>query len=332
MRLDNVKIRRLRGINEGEISGLVDVNILIGRNNCGKSTVAEAISYLAYSIDGSPMPDAQGRLQRVVWSEVRCESHDPKPEMWFRSNTGHPIEIHGTLSTKDEFVRSVGSAITRDQAHIQPIDRRELSAASKATMFIARDFVQRVAVFRPSDGADNRIETLLWKQLLATRKDKVITASINEIFGTNVEALHVLPGKDGKAEMQLAYPQYSLPIDVQGDGTRTALRCLMVLADRNNTMMILEEPECHQHPGSLAKFASAMCKQARGQGVQLLLTTHSLECVRAFLAGAGAAGAEAAVFHLKLEEGQLQSRKLESDTFDGLEDAGLDVRCLDLYV
>ena len=203
MRLDNIKIRRLRGINEGEISGLVDVNILIGRNNCGKSTVAEAISYLAYSTGGSPPSDGQGSDRRNalldvrrVWSDVRHESYDPKAGMWFHNNTGRPIEIYGTLSADGELVRPFGSSITLADHRIKLIHCENSYSASDAILLQTLKFMPGIMVFRPSDGANKRIEESLWRQLLATRKeDKSLTALVNEIFGTDVEALHVVPGR-----------------------------------------------------------------------------------------------------------------------------------------
>jgi hypothetical protein len=62
-----------------------------------------------------------------------------------------------------------------------------------------------------------------------------------------------------------------------------------------------------------------------------MLTTHSTECINAFLDGAAEAKSEAAVFHLRLQEGVLDARRLNRETAVGLENSGLDLRELDLY-
>ncbi len=36
-RIDSVTLENFRGIREGAVTGLVDVNILVGRNNSGKT-------------------------------------------------------------------------------------------------------------------------------------------------------------------------------------------------------------------------------------------------------------------------------------------------------
>ena len=43
IRLESVVMKNFRGIREGQLHGLTDVNLLIGRNNSGKTTIVEAI-------------------------------------------------------------------------------------------------------------------------------------------------------------------------------------------------------------------------------------------------------------------------------------------------
>src|SRR5262245_3825313 len=80
--LDAVEIRGFRGIRQGALEGLSDVNVLVGRNNSGKTTVAEAISRAAQEIAGrvdlSYTVDVVGRDRRQYWQAVRRES-SPAP-------------------------------------------------------------------------------------------------------------------------------------------------------------------------------------------------------------------------------------------------------------
>jgi predicted ATPase len=94
---------------------------------------------------------------------------------------------------------------------------------------------------------------------------------------------------------------------------------------------MLEEPESHQHPGSLDRFSTAVCKLAKEQQVQIIASTHSEESVRSFLKGAVAAGSETAVFHLTLKDGKQVARRLDPEAVETLGSTGIDVRLLDLY-
>jgi AAA15 family ATPase/GTPase len=91
IRVKSVQISRFRGIREGKIEGFADVNLLVGRNNSGKSTVVEAIHRLAYSVPGNPI-DPLGR-GTSVWSGVRGEGSLYPHELWYALDQGQAISI-----------------------------------------------------------------------------------------------------------------------------------------------------------------------------------------------------------------------------------------------
>ncbi len=74
-----------------------------------------------------------------------------------------------------------------------------------------------------------------------------------------------------------------------------------------------------------------MCNLAKVNEVQLIVSTHSGECVRAFMKAAEGAKSSAAVFHLSLTDGIQTARRLDPDAVQTLTDTGVDVRFLDLY-
>ena len=151
--------------------------------------------------------------------------------------------------------------------------------------------------------------------MLTYEEGSLVKRSIRDLYSKDIEEVAVAGPEayhEAKDFMRMLMPSHAknvklyaetqplLPLDVQGDGTRSAMRGLIVLSLLKGTLFLMEEPECHQHPGSLERFAQAICRQAREQEVQILISTHSAECVRAFLKGADTAGSEGAVFHLTL--------------------------------
>lgn len=188
-------------------------------------------------------------------------------------------------------------------------------------------FLARAVAFLPGDACNLEIERDSWPAVLAPRKDKLLIASINEIFGLQVEQFQLPP--DGR--LLLLLPDRAIPLDAQGAGTRAAVRCLIRLALAEHALFVVEHPENHQHPGSLRRLAAAICRQAKDSDTQVIVTTHSMECVRAFLDGSGAAGSSFAVQHLALADGKLTVRTLDAETVRGLDRTGVDVREFDLY-
>lgn len=314
--LESIKIQRFRGIREGEITDFTDVNILIGRNNCGKSTIAEGICRVA-SVWG-PDREPLRRSLAQLWNTTRGETPGERapPELWYQNDQSKSAVVSAKIAADTVRLELL--------PHGPHLDTGTLNPQTRDTV---KQFAAAISLFRPPDAYERSIELRLWQELFRKRRDKLVIRALNDIFDFEVEQLQLPP--DGR--MLVVFSEHAPSLDVQGDGTRGALRCLLVLAALQKTLFILEEPESHQHPGSLERFATAVCQQAKQQEVQLLITTHSIECVQAFMQAAAKAQSESAVFHLTLDNGLLDSRRLEPDTVKKLLETGVDVRCLDLY-
>jgi AAA15 family ATPase/GTPase len=322
VQLHSVRIGRFRGIREGELQGFADVNLLIGRNNSGKSTVAEAITRALGYLSQGQGRDPINRNPSDLWNQIRRNPGLPAPESWYRQEQSHALTIAVAIDGVNcavNFSMNQAHSVTQGGT-IQPDIRARRDHP-------VMQYALRLTLFRPLDATDQNIENNLWPQILANRRDKALTKALNEIFEMDAEQLQILPDR----RLLVLFSDYGLPLDVQGDGARLALRCLIMLAAIQGTLFIMEEPECHQHPGSLERFALAVARRAKEQEVQLLISTHSAECVRSFLKAAQEVSSECAVFHLKLEDGLLGAKRLDAETVETLQATGLDVRYLDLY-
>ena len=329
IRLHSLRISHFRGIREGTLDGLTDVNVLVGRNNSGKTTVVEAIMRVLKT--GPQAQDVLSRDTNELWGQIRNEQVGFPVECWYRQDQSQQIKLQCTLDDYGPGHRAGAAVLTLFA------DRRGSPAPSVTPEFqypggpaLERPVLQwarGVTLFRPADATNKAIENMLWPRLLADRRDKILTKILNEVFGLRGEGIQLLPDQ----RLMVLFEQHSLPLDAQGDGTRAALRALMVLAMLRGTMFLMEEPESHQHPGSLERFARAICRLRREQEVQFVISTHSAECVRAFLKAAQETGSEGAVFHLTLEDGLQSARRLDAAAVETLTATGVDVRFLDLY-
>ncbi len=321
--LTEFTVENFRGIRQGTVSGLTDVNVLIGRNNSGKTTLLEAMHRTVARCASSDFMKAVG----VYWATVRQET-------WNESGSRTPAPkgggvFAGEIETRHGKFKSLGTlhpnvmlkSIREGDIDIFPMIAQEQFPG------VMQAFATSASVFRPPDGTNTTIEAKLWPQLLTDRSDKRLAAALNDVFGLQAESFQLLPS----GKLIVLFENHSVPLDAQGDGTRAAMRCLMLLTALKQTMFILEEPECHQHPGSLEKFALAVCKLAKQNEVQLMISTHSGECVKAFLKAAETAASDSAVFHLSLTDGIQTARRLDAEAVETLQNTGIDVRFLDLY-
>lgn len=328
VRLHTLEMSWFRGIREGSLSGLTDVNLLIGRNNSGKTSIAEAIYRLGRQFyEGSA--DSLGRRFDIYWSQVRNEEGEYPQTLWYRGDLSNVVKLSAFFVKDDSGIPNsshVFLAIKGSPGRVEATPSADFpgSGPSKAE---CGHFFKNMTVFRPQDAFNRTVELILWPRLIYDRRDKILTKVANDVFGMKSEGFQPLPD----SRLMVLFADHSLPVDVQGDGARTVLRALMALTLMRGTLLILEEPECHQHPGSLERYASAVCHLAREQQVQLIISTHSGECVRSFLKASQAAGSEGAVFHLTLEDGKQEAQRLDAQAVETLQATGVDVRFLDLY-
>ncbi|QVL33691.1 AAA family ATPase [Telmatocola sphagniphila] len=327
IRLESLHISRFRGIREGKIEGFTDVNILVGKNNSGKTTVMEAIMRCIDS--WTSMPDIMGRDVPNTWSEIR-KSGTPSiiSDFWYQQDLSTNANLSITLKNADtnSQIQLIRFSVTYSKD-----THGNLNALPQGdSVHVTGNWVtfrKGLILIQPEDCRNSRIEELFWQSILSNRRDKILLKNLNEVFGLNAEALQLIPPN----KLMVLYDNYGIPLDVLGDGTRSALRALILLSMVKSCLVLMEEPECYQHPGSLEKFALAVTKLAQQQQIQLILSTHSIECVNAFLKAAKTVASNAAVFHLSVKDGHQIARKLETETVETLESTGIDVRFADLY-
>lgn len=314
-RLTRIVIERLRGLRHADIGPLGDVNLFVGKNNSGKTTVLESVLRLADRVRGQPeWFDHQTLLQH--WTLFRGEG------AWTEQVLFRPVS--GAVELTVEAVMD-GTSFTAGTSW---------SPSAGLTEFLPTDplpaLLSRVGAFHPADGRDQRLEARLWPEALRSRWDKVLLRELKTVFAVDAEQIHLLNGR-----LMLLFPEFGLPADSLGDGARSAMRCLLLLAATRGAPFLVEEPECHQHPGSLKRFARALVSLARANGVQLFITTHSDECLRAFVDACEAdpsTPSEAVMFHLaRAEDGIVKTTRIQPSVLRRLEDRDIDVRSLDLY-
>lgn len=99
----------------------------------------------------------------------------------------------------------------------------------------------------------------------------------------------------------------SVPVGLSGDGIQAFVQLALEIAIVPNGLALVEEPEVYQHPKAIHESARALVANVR-RGVQVVLTTHSLELIDALLVASGEEGlGSMALFSLKLEQGELTS-------------------------
>jgi len=352
--LKSLKIRRLRGIAECAIEGLADVNVFVGKNGSGKSTVLEAI-YLA-SAWVEPRDPVHGvwkldylvsrRMDRGNWKELRHV-------LWHKQKTDQPIEIEadigdqhltfkifyqiddpkravwlegkchipGTQAPSSYYNYALDTYLGDKMRFVKGLQRQPIP--DWLENFLSKIYLIDAQLYRSHE----RLEKIVWPQLLKNRLDKEVVELLRE-YEPDAEDLTLAP-MDGSYYLMVKFPDTVVRIDDLGDGARSALLLTSILIGVENTAVLIEEPEAHQHPGELYTVLNFALTTAKRKRLQLFITTHSIETIIITKELAKRNNLSFKLFFLeRIAQGVVDVRALDSVNLDIVKMLGLDPRFL----
>jgi 5S rRNA maturation endonuclease (ribonuclease M5) len=355
--LTRIIIKNFRGIKSAEILNLGKINLFIGRNNVGKSCILEAICFIRClfypSLLNEPLPylllERRGMERpfyttRNFWYNYRTENNIFL-ELEFRKSEKLNIEIvwvsddrfrmllndpSGKLSTSiggkyfylvelylnGSIYQSAGNL--SDFIYSYPEFSHYLKNITLIDDYLARKL--------------ERLETNIYGKILEPRLDKKLVKELNECYGIEAEGLAFIPASPTTRTFRLAVttPKESLHIDEIGDGTKYAANILSLCLLLENTALLIEEVESHQHSSALEKFLRNLVDIAIERNIQLFVTTHSLEVIQ--ILSKLTEKYDIRFFHLiRSTEGELTVREIPGIDTKLLSDFGLDMRRIETY-
>jgi len=314
--LTGLNLVLFRGFETFSFDGFKPITIVGGRNNCGKSSLLEAICFLANRSSGL----IPGRL---TWNRGEKMKSKTFSSLFYGGTNGGEIIIHGTFS--DASTRGVDlectqrsavdfgleeppEGVTNVNGELPPAYVQQFYTSfdggqtKRGAMLIA--FTKNEYRCYPLNPKEEKSEFKKsgdgsvdgdWRCVFyESQRRQDVSKVYSELFGKGREdvllaALQAMDRRittiayDGERLLvQLRKNALRLPLGVMGDGMVKAAEILSMLAmSPAGSVACLDEIENGLHYTVMQGFWSSIVQLARKREIQIVATTHNLEMMQA---------------------------------------------------
>jgi len=308
--LNSLQIDGFRAFRRYTVGDLGRVNLFVGRNNSGKTTILEAAEMLlaadsVAAVLGSPVrrgemyvpahQDSPGQFADVSHlfyghtfepgQTFRISGSESGNEFWLtckvdKISDSRTKERFETLGLIDSWLDIEHSRNNGRSQHIQ------MMPSGAVPLDEAR---QR----RPKTGPEERPVSWVrdealgefWGDIALTDEEVRVTESLR-ILEPRIERIAFVPAKSGYSPslggiyLRLHGVEDRLPLGTLGDGIRHILTLSVAMSRSRRGFVMIDEIDTGLHHSVMSDMWRVLIETAERLDVQVFATTHSLDCVR----------------------------------------------------
>jgi AAA15 family ATPase/GTPase len=302
----SIKIKNLRAITELEIKNLGQVNLIVGQNNCGKTTLLEALFFIIGRTN-SQLP-----INVNVFRGLNFLSNEYWDYFFNKMDTDTQISISVILRETEEEQKLVIRPVIQKQTIAKPVSRDIVSIGLQngdskpafapngleliytSSQNPAAKLISKISLkggkLEPEGLQESPVRGVFvgpatrfdWIPRFASiqRKKRVgeLISSLKEI---DPDISDIRINEIGILEADIGLPKL-IPVNLMGGGIANSLSILLAMLDSQDGIVLIDEIENGLHHSIQQKNWKAVFKWAQDLNVQVFATTHSDECIRAF--------------------------------------------------
>lgn len=337
--LTSVRIARYRGLSEVSLDGLTRINLLVGVNNAGKTSVLEAIYLLCRRSDPRGLLDS-------IRARVRMDPEALPPPRLVGLLPGS-ASIVGTLSggagvEVDHVVSDEPASDSTELATFLTSLRIEARGPTETQVSLtelhsnrprrtrlvegSRAWLAPAILHSPFSLADRKVLTDCYERSVETKSKAEIIDFIRTHVDGGVEDI-ALVNTEGRFLVQHR-TDGALDLSSYGEGMQRIFQIGLLFAEHAHGVVLIDEFENALHTSVLESFSRLIQELAVRFDVQVFLTTHSDEALEAFLRNDYRLE-DVTTFLLKKDGGRISVRRFPGKSHRlAVDAAGTDVRRL----
>jgi AAA15 family ATPase/GTPase len=316
--LKELSIRNFRIFDTLDIEGLKRVNLIVGKNNTGKTTLLEALRLLAAKGNSTVVNHVLKNRGQFVpsWSESYDALYSVNSNVGEKALQINELEIvkqhNEDKPTNPEFRVTYRA----DFAAIFPFALNPSDTP---------DFPNDELIYIPFY-SDNNILQKLWDKIALTPLEDEVVKMLKETIEPRLERIDV---SGGVAKVKLENEEKPLPILALGDGVQRMLFIALALVNAKGKMLLIDELESGLHHSIQELLWKMIFQYAKSLEIQVFVTTHSKDTLRTFKYVSSEAANKNQGFLFRLQhnrKGKLEAIAYNQDRLEDALEMNLEIR------
>lgn len=296
--ISKISIKSFRGIQNLVVDSFNNINIVLGDNNCGKTSFLEAVMFLRTSNDISNIY----RISNVRDSlslDASPSSYEKIMCMFSRDIDNRNIEITGEMNNKGISYRFFGE---ESKVLLNSIEVDSFSGVSEL-LYGSKKKTRRISLARTSHTKGVRIEDSddfpivylapfehlkgnVVNRIVANKDYKEICLDLIKMFDPDIEDLMILKSDVGDRPVEYIRHKRlgNMPLSTYGDGIKKVLTLCNAIVKANGGILLIDEIDTAIHKKYYDNIFAFLISACLRFNIQMFVTTHSIEAIDAFLA------------------------------------------------
>lgn len=323
-----IKIKNLRAISDLEVDNLGQVNLFVGQNSCGKTTLLEALFFLigatnpklplnANTFRGLPFVSNKlwdtyfHNMDPTVTIEIGGQIRTTMEEQLLLIRPHHPKPTTAEPVPSDVVSPSFAPG---DSEAARELDGLELTYTSSqdpskkiaSAVFLRNgDIITEGTMERAIRGVFVGPLTIYeWKARFAeVQRKKQLAEVISLLKEIEPDISDLRLNEVGLLDADIGLPKL-IPPNLMGGGIAKFLCIALTMFDYQNGIVLIDELENGLQHSAQQKLWDTVLNWAQELNVQVFATTHSIECVKAFSNSGDTTlfGSEAKLFRIERKD------------------------------
>ncbi len=271
--LESVLIQNFKGFKNTLISPFRKVNLIIGGQNVGKTSVLEAVQISLGGAETTAFRQNEGNDAHRFSASVMAN-----PDLTLYAKYS---DLEFVLTRRDSIEPSVADIAVSDRFHLQ--------GSSTSQFGTSHRFVNKKALKEPAPRClavplflPSQVHLVtLFGQVILTRRKRELTELLRKVEPRLLSLDAISPDGDQRVYAELEGVHKALPLTQMGHGFSRLVHLFSEMLVSDAQIALIDEVENGIHYSALPTLFQGIKAVAQERDVQSLITTHSWDCLRA---------------------------------------------------